>query len=244
MWATSLDLNMGYYHIMLTPNASRLCTVVLPWGKYEYLRLPMGLCNSPDIFQEKMSELMVGLEFARVYLDDLLIILNTDFNEHLEHLERALNQLSEARLKINTSKCSFCQAELEYLGYWITRNGIKSVTKKMEAILKLAPPTKRKELRKFIGMVNYYREIWTHRGHLLTPMTALTSEKVKEKWTKEHQKAFDEMKREISREMLLAYPNINKVFEIHMDASLYHLGTCISQNGKPIAFYTRKLNLA
>ena len=74
MWATSLDLNMGYYHIKLTPNASRLCTVVLPWGKYEYLRLPMGLCNSPDIFQEKMSELMVGLEFARAYLDDLLLI--------------------------------------------------------------------------------------------------------------------------------------------------------------------------
>ena len=53
MYATSLDLNMGYYHLLLTPNASRLCTVVLPWGKYEYLRLPMGLCNSPDIFQKR-----------------------------------------------------------------------------------------------------------------------------------------------------------------------------------------------
>ena len=52
MWAMSLDLNMGYYHINLTPNASRLCTVVLPWGKYEYLGFPMGLCNSPDIFQK------------------------------------------------------------------------------------------------------------------------------------------------------------------------------------------------
>ena len=64
MYATSLDLNMGYYHILLTPFARRLCTVVLPWGKYEYCRLPMGLCISPDIFQEKMSELMAGLEFA------------------------------------------------------------------------------------------------------------------------------------------------------------------------------------
>jgi hypothetical protein len=64
-YATSLDLKMGYYHIELTADASKLCTVVLPWGKYEYLRLPMGLCNSPDIFQEKMSELMTGLEFAR-----------------------------------------------------------------------------------------------------------------------------------------------------------------------------------
>jgi hypothetical protein len=72
--ATSLDLNMGYYHIGPTTNASSLCTVVLPWGIYEYLRLPTGLCNSPYIFHEKMSELMFGLEFARAYLDDLLVV--------------------------------------------------------------------------------------------------------------------------------------------------------------------------
>src|SRR5688500_6259524 len=93
MNTTSLNLNMGYYHLSLTPNMSRLCTVVPSWGKYEYLRLPMGLCISPDIFQEKVSELMVvGLEFARTYLDDLLIISETDFNKHLEHLEVALNR--------------------------------------------------------------------------------------------------------------------------------------------------------
>ena len=141
MWATSLDLNMEYYHIKLTPNASRLCTVVLPWGKYEYLRLPMGLCNSPDIFQEKMSELMVGLEFARAYLDDLLLISKGDLEAHLDQLEQALTRLSEADLKINATKSSFCQAELEYLGYWITQSGIRPVTKKVEAIQKLKVPT-------------------------------------------------------------------------------------------------------
>src|SRR5688572_13986952 len=141
MYATSLDLNMGYYHLLLTPNASRLCTVVLPWGKYEYLRLPMGLCNSPDIFQEKMGELMAGLDFARAYLDDLLIISKGDFNQHLDQLEVTLTRLSEAGLRINASKCSFCKTELEYLGYWITRNGIRPVTKKEEAIHKLKAPT-------------------------------------------------------------------------------------------------------
>ena len=83
-FATSLDLNMGYYHIELTPESSRLCTVVLPWGKYEYLRLPMGLCNSPDIFQEKMSELMAGLDFARAYIDDLLVVTQGNFTTHLD----------------------------------------------------------------------------------------------------------------------------------------------------------------
>ena len=167
MFATSLDLNMGYYHLSLMPNVSQLCTLVLPWGKYEYLRLPMGLCHSPDIFQEKMSELMIGLEFVRAYLDNWLIISKTDFNEHLELLEAVLNRLSEAGWKINASKCSFCKVELEYLGYWITRNGIKPVTKKVEAIHKLTPPTKKKELRKFIEIVNYYRHIWSQRFHIL-----------------------------------------------------------------------------
>src|SRR5687768_15324590 len=141
-------------------------------------------------------------------------------------------------------KCSFCQAELEYLGYWITRNGIKPTSKKVEAILKLTPPTKKKELRRFIGMINYYRDIWPQRSHILAPLTDLTSENVPWKWTEEAQNAFNEMKRAIARETLLAYPNFNEVFDIHTDASLYQLGAYISQNGKPIAFYSRKLNPA
>ena len=80
MYTTSLDLNMGYYHIELTPNAKKYCTIVFPFGKYEYQRLPMGLCTSQDIFQEKMSGLMTGLEFV-------CITCNT-FEKHLEQLEQ------------------------------------------------------------------------------------------------------------------------------------------------------------
>ena len=106
----------------MPPDSGLLCC---PGGKYEYLRLPMGLCNSPDIFQEKMGELMAGLDFARAYLDDLLIISRGSFDEHLEQLEQALTRLAEAGLKINASKSSLCRGELEYLGYWITRKGIR-----------------------------------------------------------------------------------------------------------------------
>ena len=73
---------MGYYHIELDPESSRLSTIVLPWGKYEYLKLPMGLCNSPDIFQEKMNELFSGLDYVRAYIDDLLIITKGSFKDH------------------------------------------------------------------------------------------------------------------------------------------------------------------
>jgi hypothetical protein len=161
MYATSLDLNMGYYHMLLTPFSSRLCTIVLPWGKYEYCRLPMGLSISPDVFQEKMSELMSGLDFAREYLDDLLILSTENgFHKHLEKLELVLTRLQEAGLKINAVKSFFAQTNLEYLGYNISREGLRPSQKKVEAILQIKAPTTRKQLRRFIGMVNYYRDMW------------------------------------------------------------------------------------
>src|SRR6476620_10513728 len=174
----------------------------------------MGLCNSPDIFQEKMSELMVGLEFARAYLDDLLLISKEDLDVHLDQLEQTLTRLSEAGLKINATKSSFCKSELEYLGYWITQSGIKPVTKKVEAIQKLKVPSCVQQLRRFIGMINSYQDIWPQRPHILAPLTALTSAKVKWKWTDEHQTVFDEMKQVIARETLLAYQYFNKPFNI------------------------------
>ena len=145
-YATSLDLNMGYYHIRLSPNSQVLCTIILPWGKYEYLRLPMGLSNSPDIFQEKMSELMSDLEYVRTYLDDLLVITNGTFEDHIQKLDAVLAKLEYAGLKVNAKKSFFAQGELEYLGYWITRNGLQPTKKKIDGIVNMAAPKTRKEL--------------------------------------------------------------------------------------------------
>ena len=90
---TLLDLNMGYYHIRKTPIFSALCTVVLPWGKYIYLKLPMGLCSSPDIFQEKMGDPFYDLETVRVYIDDLLILTKGNWYKHLASIETVLQML-------------------------------------------------------------------------------------------------------------------------------------------------------
>ena len=177
--ATSLDLNMGYYHIELNPASREMCTIVLPFGKYEYQRLPMGLCNSPDIFQEKMSELMEGLDFVRTYIDDLLCLTKGTFEDHLEKLERVFARLSRAGLRVNAKKSFFARPELEYLGYWITRDGIKPVSDKVSAILKIDAPKNRTELRSFIGVVNYYRDMWVRRSHVLAPLAALASKTVK-----------------------------------------------------------------
>ena len=102
-YATALDLNMGYYTIRLDPDASKICTIILPWGKYSYLRLPMGVACSPDIFQAKMSELMATLEFVRTYLDDLLCISKGNLDDHLAKLRKSPHQVAECGLE---SQCT------------------------------------------------------------------------------------------------------------------------------------------
>jgi hypothetical protein len=107
---------MGYYTIRLNPDASKICTVIFPWGKYSYKRLPMGIAGSPDIFQEKMLELMESLEFVRAYLDDLFCISKLSLEDHLDKLEVVLRQLCNTGLKVNDAKSTFCALEIEYLG--------------------------------------------------------------------------------------------------------------------------------
>ena len=74
-YATQLNLNMGYYKIRLDGDAQKICIILLPWGKYSYMRLPMGISGAPEIFQEKMAGLMEELEYVKAYLDDLLIFM-------------------------------------------------------------------------------------------------------------------------------------------------------------------------
>ncbi len=158
-YATALDLNMGYYTIRLDPDASKICTIIFPQGKYSYKRLPMGIAGSPDIFQRKMSALMESLEYVRAYLDDLCCISKLSLEDQLEKLEEVLRQLCDAELKVNAAKSTFCALEIEYLGYVLTRHGIKPQSNKVQAILAIKPPTGVRQLRHFLGMVQYYRDL-------------------------------------------------------------------------------------
>ena len=94
--------------------------------KYCYKRLPMGVSNSPDIFQKKMNDLFHGLEFIREYIDDLLILTKGDWTDHLHKLEFTMNKLKGKELKCNIKKF-FGQTKMDYLGFWVTRDGVKHI---------------------------------------------------------------------------------------------------------------------
>ena len=113
---------------------------------------------------------------------------------------------------------------------------------KVKAIKNIAVPTTKKQLRGFIGLINYHRGILKHRSGILTSLSGMTSKQANWNWSKECKKAFDTMKKLVFRENLLSYPNFNKPFVIHTDTGKLQLGSVIRQDNKPIAFYSRILN--
>jgi hypothetical protein len=135
-YATALDLNMGYYTIRLNRRVVKMFTIIFPWGKYSYLRLPMGFAGSVDIFQAEMMDLMEALEYVRAYIDDLLVITKGTLKDHLDKLREVLRRLREAGLKVNAAKSFFCTHEIEYLGYILTRGGIKPQPKRYRLYLR------------------------------------------------------------------------------------------------------------
>ena len=251
-YATALDLNMGYYTIRLDPDASKICTIIVPWGKYSHLRLPMGVACSPNIFQAKMSELMATLEFVRTYLDDLLCISKGNLDDHLAKLQRVLIRLRHAGLKVNACKSCFCAVETEYLGYILSRDGIKPQPKKVRAILALTLPQNVKQLHRFLD----YRDIWARCSKILAPLSDLAGEcgytkvmkanKTKKPWHWDpvHQQAFDTVKATITHDVSMAYPDYSQGFEIYTDSSKLQLGAIITQQNRPLAFFSRKLSPA
>ena len=154
-------------------------------------------------------------------------------DDHLSKLREVLIRLRHAELKVNAAKCSFCATETEYLGYVLTREGIKPQPKKVEAILALTQPQNVKLLRRFLGMVQYYRDLWARRSKMLSPLTDLVGECVHTKatratktkftpwhWDDVHQTAFDNIKTAIAKDVVLAYPDYSQVFEIYTDSDL------------------------
>ncbi len=237
---TKIDISMQFCTFELDEESSWLCVIVTPFGKCRRLRLPMGVCNSPDFAQEIMEDMFKDMKNdIDVFIDDIGIF-DEDCDAHMEKVRKVLAHLQENGFTVNPLKCEWAVQEMDWLGCWFTPNGVKPWRKKIEAVLQLDTPKTVSDLCSFIGAVNFHRDMWPHCAHFLAPLASLTGKSTLE-WTPEHQKAFKRMKAIIATDAVLTFPDHNLPFHIHTDSSDCQLGAMIAQEGHPVACCTRKL---
>ena len=210
-----------------------------PFGKYEYIKVLFRLAQAPAYFQELMAGILKDFPFAIAYLDDIIIFSKTP-QEHLSHICMVFEKLKSANLSMKKSKCSFFSKEIQYLGHILSAMGIQPLPSKTHTIQHMKPPTTPKQVRAFLGLVEYYREFIRGFAKIAKPLTLLTRQQVKFYWTPEHHEAFLHLKEAIVQAPILHYPNPTKKYIVYTDASDDACGAQISQEHNrtefPVAF--------
>ena len=249
---SKLDLKSGFHQVELEEESKQKTAFACHKGLFHWNVMPFGLANAPGVFQELMSIVLQGLEsYSLAYLDDVLIFSGSK-EEHLSHLQKVFDRLRSHNLKLKPSKCEFFNEETQYLGFRISNNGVQPDPEKIRAIKAVEPPKTVREVRGFLGMCSYYRRFIPDFSGIAEPLTDLTKDRVKFIWDDRCQNAFDKLKRELAKEVILAYPDPSKPYKLYTDASDLAIGACLTQEiydpklnrtiEKPIHFLSHKLS--
>ena len=223
-----------------------MTAVRTPFGLFQWKVLSMGLTNAPVAFAAFMAKVFdehLG-NFVYIYLDDI-IIFSKSKEEHLEHLQKVFDVLRKEQLFIKLSKCEIAKLEVTFLGHIVGKFGVKVDVTKFAVIHKWKTPTSLSELRKILGLDNFFRRFIIGYSSLTAPLTDLTSKKVvwsPSPWTDIHEEALQELKKRLTSAPLLVLPNFEKQFTLVSDASLVGTGAVLMQDDQPVAYSSTKFN--
>ena len=245
---SKLDLSQAYQQLEVDEETQELLTISTHRGLYQPKRLQFGVHSATGIFQRVMDQKLMGIPFVHVRVDDILVSGRNDA-EHLENLKKVLKALSDAGLTLQSSKCSFLQAEVVYCGHIISKEGIKPMLTNVEAVTKAPFPTNVTELRAFLGMVNYYHGFLSNLSTVTEPLHNLLRKDVSWEWSKNCEEAFASLKKMLSEAPLLTHFDPSKPIQVHCDASPYGVGCVLSHvmldgSERPVSFCSRTLSSA
>ena len=206
--------------------------------------MPFGLTNTPAMFMTLMDSVLKPYlgKFVVVFLDDILIYSRTK-EEHIDHLRKIFELLQVNKLYAKESKCEFFATKIHYLGHIISDEGIKMEPSKIEAIMNWPSPTNLKEIQVFLGLAGFYRKFVKDYAKVAVPLTdQLKAKGCNFFWGKEQQRSFDRLKLAIATAPLLSVVDPHKSFVVEIDASATAIGAVLLQDGRPVAYESKKLN--
>ena len=193
---TIVDFKKGYWVVVLHPDSKKLTCMVLPFGRFQWTRLPMGTFVAQDIFQSKMDAIFIGMEGVTGIADGM-VIAGRDDMEHDRNFLAFMEKCMNNNLTLNAEKIQFKQSQVTFYGHCWSKQGISPDPKKIEALNYMEFPLDKETMRSFLGMVNYLNWYSALSAHLTAPLSALTHQAVDYKPSKEYFENFNRLKVEI-----------------------------------------------